>query len=116
MRRLASWSLARVVGAWLAWFGLIVAALAFDVMRHWQTSAPAQRPESAVEPGGPDTFGTANTARQQTLPEQHTDFVYSFVIDRVILLRWAVVVLGPPTLLTAAWLYSRRSPRPDHPT
>jgi hypothetical protein len=69
-----------------------------------------------VEPGGVDTVVAEKTARQATQPEKHTDFVYSIVIDRVILLRWAIVVLGPPTLLTAAWLYSRRSPRPEQPT
>ncbi|HZI77242.1 MAG TPA: hypothetical protein VFD73_25030 [Gemmatimonadales bacterium] len=112
MRRLASWSLDRVVGAWLAWFGLIVAALAFDVMRHWQTSAPAQRPESAAEPGKLDMIGAANTARQPTVPEQHTDFVYSVVVDRMMLMKLAILVIGPPTLLTGAGLYSRRSTHP----
>ena len=112
MRRLASWSLDRVVGAWLAWFGLIVAALAFDVMRHWQTSAPAQRPVSAAEPGKLDTVGAAKTAREPTVPEQHTDFVYSIVVDRMMLLKLAILVIGPPTLLTALWLYSHRSMHP----
>ena len=120
MRRLTCWSLAQISLVWLAWFALIVGVLAFDLRRHWQASVEGQRLASPAEALGFDTAGSAsNTARPSTvrhLPEQHTDFVYSVVLDRVTILKFAILFIGPPGLLTAAWLYRRRPRHPGRPT
>jgi hypothetical protein len=39
--------------------------------------------------------------------EQHTDLVYSVVADDVALLKTVLIIIGPPGLLTALWLYAR---------
>ena len=87
MRGLATWSNRRVRALWLAWFALVGCLVAVKLWRHWQRQAPA--PVSAG------------------LPEQHTDYVYSVVLDDVALLKTALLLLGPPALLTALWLYLR---------
>jgi hypothetical protein len=115
-----SWSLATISLVWLAWFALIVGVLAFNVRRQWQASVRGKTPASPAEALGFDTAGAAsNTARPPAvkyLPEQHTDFVYSVVLDRVTILKFAVLFIGPPGLLTAAWLYGRRNRHPGRPT
>ena len=113
MRRLASWSSYQVLRVWLAWCGLVVVLLAFNFIRYLQMSGRAERPQSSAESLVLDTSGSApNSAihqRLKYLPEQHTDFVYSVVIDRMLLLKFSILLIGPPALLTAAWLYARRS-------
>ncbi len=87
MRGPATWSGGKVRAVRLAWFGLVGCLFVVKLWRQWQRQAPA--PVSAV------------------LPEQHTDYVYSVVLDDVALLKTALLLLGPPALLTALWLYLR---------
>jgi hypothetical protein len=96
MRRLATWSNRRVQALWLAWFGLVGCLVMVKLWRQWQRQAPA--PVSAV------------------LPEQHTDYVYSVVFDDVALLKTALLLLGPPAILTALWLYLRHGSHRGPPT
>jgi len=46
------------------------------------------------------------------LPEQHTDLVYSVVLDQRTLVKAVLLLLGPPGVLTAVWLYTRRRSEP----
>ena len=115
MGHLATWSSRRVQALWLAWFGLLVGFVVLDVWRQRQSQAPPavsmvadsirdsvirMAPESATTTAG-------QSKRLQSLPEQHTDFVYSVVLDDVALLKAVLILFGPPGILTALWLYAR---------
>lgn len=97
MRGLATWSNRRLQALWLAWVGLVVCLVVVKLWRQWQRPAPA--PISAV----PDSI-------------VHTDFVYSVVVDDVALLKTVLLLLGPPGLLTALWLYLRHGSHSVPPT
>jgi hypothetical protein len=96
MRGLATWSKRRIQALWLAWFGVVGCLVVVKLWRQWQRQAPA--PVSAV------------------LPEQHTDYVYSVVIDDVLLWKTVLLLLGPPALVTVLWLYLRHGFRRGPPT
>lgn len=124
MGGLATWSNRRLQALWLAWVGLLVCLVVVKLWRQWQRPAPA--PISAVPDSLVDSVWrmTADSAavttphgnRLQVLPEQHTDFVYSVVVDDVALLKTVLLLLGPPGLLTALWLYLRHSSHRGPPT
>jgi hypothetical protein len=73
----------RILALWLAWFGLLAALIGLKARREWQRRASAG-------------------------PEQHTDLVYSVVVDKRTLLKTILAVVGPPGILTWVWLYLRR--------
>jgi hypothetical protein len=99
---LATWTSRRILALWLAWFGLLTALAVLNVPRQWQRQAA---PSVSVESlGGP----VGVRQRLKVLPEQHTDFVYSVIVDTGALLKTFLVLLGPPGILTAVWLYARR--------
>jgi hypothetical protein len=100
----------RILPLWLAWFGLLAALVLLNVRRQWQRQAPAS--VSAESPG----VVTGGGKRLKILPQQHTDFVYSVVLDNGTLLKAVLLLLGPPGLLTAVWLYTRRRRPPGPPT
>jgi hypothetical protein len=91
MRHLANWSRGRIQVLWLAWFGLLVGFVVLDVWRQWQRQ------------------------KLEAPPEQHTDLVYSVVADDVDLFKTVLIIIGPPGLLTAIWLYARHrwQPKPS---
>ena len=115
MGHLATWSSRRVQALWLAWFGLLVGLVVLDVWREWQSQAPApvlvaaHSIRDSVMRMAPEstTMTTGQSKRLQSLPEQHTDFVYSVVVDDVALLKAVLILFGPPGILTALWLYAR---------
>jgi hypothetical protein len=120
MRGLATWSGRMVLGLWLAWFGLLIIFVALSVRRQWQSQVAAAvfaLPDSTAGPSA-DSAPTAVTEKKrlQSLPEQHTDVVYSVVVDDVDLLRTSLVLFGPPGLLTVLWLYARHRRDPQGPT
>jgi hypothetical protein len=100
----------RILALWLGWFCLLAALLVLNVRRQWQRQAPAS--VSAESPG----VGTGGGKHLEVLPQQHTDFVYSVVLDNGAALKAVLVLLGPPGLLTAVWLYVRRRWQPRPPT
>lgn len=100
----------RILALWLAWFGLVAALFVLDVRREWQRLASAR--VSAKSSG----VGTGESKRLEVLPEQHTDFVYSVVVDNRTLLKTVLLLLAPPGTLTAVWLYVRRRWEPGPPT
>jgi hypothetical protein len=110
MAPLATSTSQRILALWLAWFGLLAALVLLNVRRQWQRQAPAG--VSAESPG----VATGGSTRLKVLPQQHTDFVYSVVVDNGALLKAVLVLLGPPGLLTAVWLYARRRRQPGPPT
>jgi hypothetical protein len=110
MAPLATWTSRRILTLWLAWFGLLAALAGLNVRRQWQRQAPAS--VSAESPG----VVTGGSEHLKVLPQQHTDFVYSVVVDNGALLKAVLVLLGPPGILTAAWLYARRRWQPGPPT
>jgi hypothetical protein len=91
-----------ILALWLAWFGLLAALVALNLRREWQRQPSAR---VFAEPSG---IGPGESKRLKVLPEQHTDFVYSVVLARGTLLKTVFVLLGPPGVLTAVWLYARR--------
>jgi hypothetical protein len=99
MRHLATWSGRRIQVLWLAWLGLLVGVVVPDVRRQWQSQKLAA-PKSAAMASG-------ENKSLEALPEQHTDFVYSVVPDDVALLKIVLILIGPPGILTAIWLYAR---------
>ena len=123
MDRLATWSSRQVLALWLAWVSLLVCLGMLDVRRQWQSQAPA--PGSEVTDSIVDSvvrmaaesaaMATGQRKRLQVLPEQHTDFVYSVVVDDIALLKTVLALLGPPGILTALWLYARHRRNRDHP-
>jgi hypothetical protein len=100
----------RILALWLAWFGLLVALVVLNVRRQWQRQASASAP--AESPG----VATGKSKRLKVLPEQHTDFVYSVVIEKTTLVKAVLMLVGPPGILTAVWLYVRRRWEPGPPT
>jgi hypothetical protein len=98
--RLAAWSGQRVLALWLVWFGLLLGVEALRVQREYHR-APATTNPADSGPG-------PERRRLKYLPEQHTDFVYSVVITPESSLRPALLLLGPPGLITLLWLYARR--------
>ena len=105
MRRLATWSSSRILALWLTWFGLLLCLFVFHVRhvrRHSQSQpspiASAESASVAAEPG----------QRLTVLPAQHTDFVYSIVLDTETLLKTLLLLVGPPGIVTAGWLYARK--------
>ena len=110
MAPLDSWTSRRILAIWLAWFGLLAALVVLKVWRQWQRQATAR--VSAESPG----VATGESGRLKVLPEQHTDFVYSVVVDNGALLKTVLLLLGPPGILTAVWLYARRRWEPGPPT
>jgi hypothetical protein len=110
MAPLATWTSRRILTLWLAWFGLLAALAGLNVRRQWQRQAPAS--VSAESPG----VVTGGSEHLKVLPQQHTDFLYSVVVDNGALLKAVLVLLGPPGILTAAWLYARRRWQPGPPT
>jgi hypothetical protein len=110
MAPLATSTSQRILALWLAWFGLLAALVLLNVRRQWQRQAPAT--VSAESPG----VATGGSNRLEVLPQQHTDFVYSVVVDNRALLNAVLMLLGPPGLLTAVWLYTRRRREPGPPT
>jgi hypothetical protein len=110
MRPLDSRTTWRILALWLAWFGLLAALAGLSVRRQWQRQPPAS--VSAESPG----VATGGSKRLKVLPQQHTDFVYSVVVDKGALLKAVLVLLGPPGILTAVWLYARRRYQPGPPT
>jgi hypothetical protein len=120
MRGLATWSGRMVLGLWLAWFGLLIIFVALSVRRQWQSqvrAAVSAQADSSARPSA-DSAPTAvsEKKRLQSLPEQHTDVVYSVVGDDVDLLKTSLVLFGPPGLLTVLWLYARHRRDPEGPT
>ena len=107
MRHLAAWSRRRIQVLWLAWFGLLVGFALLDVWRQWQKQKVAA-PKLAATANGGTTLGEPS-------PEQHTDLVYSVVVDDVPLLKTVLILIGPPGILTALWLYARHRWPPDRP-
>jgi hypothetical protein len=107
VRHLATWSRRRVQVLWLAWFGLLVGVLVLDVGRQWQRQKLA----------APKSAGMASSESKplEPLPEQHTDLVYSVVADDVALWKTVLILIGPPGLLTALWLYARHRWHPGSP-
>src|SRR4051812_22292117 len=103
----------------MAWFGILACVFAFKVGRQWQRAAPAGVPESTPASVKSQTAEPAPTAaehaRLQYLPEQHTDYVYS-VVPGDVTLKDLLVLIGPPGLLTFAWVYARRRRHPRAPT
>jgi hypothetical protein len=110
MPPLATSTSRRILTLWLAWFGLLAALVVLNVRRQWQRQAPAS--VSAESPG----VATGGSKRLKVLPQQHTDFVYSVVVDNSALLKAVLVLPGPPGFLTAVWLYVRRRWQPGPPT
>ena len=99
----------RILALWLAWFGLLAALVVVNVRREWQRQAPARvSAESGV--------ATGESKSLKALPEQHTDFVYSVIVDNEGLLKMVLVLVGPPAILTAIWLYLRGRWEPGPPT
>ena len=121
MRRLATWSRQRVQVLWVAWFGLLVGLVVLDVRRQWHRQGPAAVSAVADSVGqsvirvAPDSAAMASQPLQ-ALPGQHTDFVYSVVADDVALLKTVLILIGPPGILTAVWLYARHRWHPGPPT
>jgi len=120
IRGLATWSGRMVLGLWLAWFGLLIIFVALSVRRQWQSqvrAAVSAQADSSARPSA-DSAPTAvsEKKRLQSLPEQHTDVVYSVVGDDVDLLKTSLVLFGPPGLLTVLWLYARHRRDPEGPT
>jgi hypothetical protein len=120
MRALATWSGRMVLGLWLAWFGLLVGFVALSVRRQWRSQVAAAvfaLPDSTARPSG-DSAPTAVSGKErlQSLPEQHTDVIYSVVGDQIDLLKTSLVLFGPPGLLTVLWLYARHRRDPEGPT
>jgi hypothetical protein len=109
MAPLATSNSQRILALWLAWFGLLAALVLIDVRRQRQSQAPGT--VSAQSPGVP----TGGSNRLKVLPQQHTDFVYSVVVDNGTMVKAALLLLGPPVLLTAVWLYARRRSQPRPP-
>ena len=109
MGRLATCTTRRVLALWLAWFGLLVFIVLLDVRHQWQSQV------SAVVSAESAGVATGESKRLKVLPEQHTDFVYSVVVDNVALLKTVLVLLGPPGILTAVWLYARHRWHPGPP-
>jgi len=124
MGGLATWSSRRVSALWLAWFGLLSCLVVLNVWRQWRDRAPpavSEVPDSIVgsvlrAPTDSAAVATGENKRLKVLPEQHTDFVYSVVVDDVALLKWILVLVGPPGILTAVWLYARHRWHPGPPT
>jgi hypothetical protein len=124
MDRLATWSSRQVLALWLAWVSLLVCLGMLDVRRQWQSQAPA--PGSGMTDSIVDSvvrmaaesaaMATGQRKRLQVLPEQHTDFVYSVVVDDIALLKTVLALLGPPGILTALWLYARHRRQPGPAT
>ena len=108
----ATWSSQRVGALWLAWFGLLGCLLVLNVWRQWRDRAPPAVSEALDSAA----VATGENKPLQVLPEQHTDFVYSVVVDDVAMLNWIFVLVGPPGILTAVWLYTRHRRRPGPPT
>src|SRR6476620_3676631 len=103
MRHLATWSSSRVLTLWLTWFGLLLSLFVLhvrQVRRQSQSQAApivsAESASMAAEPG----------QRRTVLPEQHTDFVYSIVLDPEALPKTLWLLVGPPGIVTAVWLYA----------
>ena len=103
MAGLATWSSRRVSALWLAWFGLLSCLVVLNVWRQWRDRAPA-------------AVATGENKRLAVLPEQHTDLVYSVVVDDIPLLKWILLLVCPPGILTAVWLYARHRWHPGSPT
>jgi hypothetical protein len=124
MGRLATWSSRRVQAVWLAWFGLLVGLVVLDVWQLWQRQAPAavsvvfDSVRDSVMRVAPEStaMATGQNKPLQALPEQHTDIVYSVVADDVALLKTVLILIGPPGILTALWLYTRHRWHPGPPT
>jgi hypothetical protein len=110
MAPLATWISRRILALWLAWFGLLAAVVVLNVRRQWQ------RQTSASAPAESQPIATKESTRLTVLPEQHTDFVYSVVIDNAALVKAILVLVGPPGILTAVWLLLRRRREPGPPT
>ena len=115
MRRLAAWSGQRILAVWLGWFGLLVGLLVFQLQRqiHYDRMAVSQQPGAITDSGSHQTRmspsrGDPPRPHLELLPEQHTDFVYSVVPEAGETTEAALVLLAPPGLLTALWLYARR--------
>jgi hypothetical protein len=104
-----TWTSRRILALWLAWFGLLAALLLLNVRRQWHRQAAASaRAESPAVASG-------QSKRLKGVPEQHTDFVYSVVVDNTALLEAVLLLVGPPGIPTAVWLYVRRLRRPGPP-
>jgi hypothetical protein len=123
-RSLAAWSNRRLQALWLACVGLLVCLVVVKLWHQWQRQPPApisEVPDSIVDSVWRMTAESAAVTapqgnRLQVLPEQHTDFVYSVVVDDVALLKTVLLLLGPPGLLTALWLYMRHGSGRRPPT
>jgi|1185.fasta_scaffold695207_2 hypothetical protein len=100
----------RILALWLAWFGLLATLVVLNLHREWQRQASAR--VSVESPG----LGAGESNRLKVLPNEHTDFVYSVVVDNEALLKTVLLLLGPPGILTAVWLYVRRRWEPGPPT
>jgi hypothetical protein len=112
MGRLATWSSRGLLALWLAWFGLLFGLFILHVRhvhRQWQSQpSPVVSAESAsvaLPPG----------QRLTVLPEQHTDFVYSLVLDTKTLLKTLLILVGPPGIATALWYAQQRRHRGPPP-
>ena len=116
MRHLAAWSSQLVLALWLVWFGLVLGSVGLRIQRevHRQISAASPQglesiPESLPAKTNPAASEPAlQRGRLKSLPEQHTDFVYSVTPTTTGSLKAIIVLCGPPGLLTLLWLEARR--------
>jgi hypothetical protein len=111
MRRLAAWPGHRIFLVWLGWFGLLVGLMLFQLARqiHHYRMTVSQQPQTITDSGS-SRPAPRNDSRGhlELLPEQHTDFVYSVVVEPGESTKAGLVLLVPPGLLTALWVYARR--------
>ena len=106
MRHLATWSSRRILALWLAWCGVLLCLYVLQV-RH-VVRQQSQSQASPIVPRESASAGAEPGQRLPVLPEQHTDFVYSIVLDTKVVLKTLLVLVGPPGILTAVWLYARQ--------
>ncbi|MFL5471088.1 MAG: hypothetical protein ACJ8AM_01910 [Gemmatimonadales bacterium] len=117
---MATWSGRLILGLWLAWFGLLAGLVAVNIWRQWRTQVAAAvyaLPDSTARPSAESApTAVGEKKRLQSLPEQHTDVVYSVVAEEVDLLKTSLALFGPPGLLTVLWWYARHRREPEGST
>ena len=112
MGRLAAWSGRKILALWAAWFGLLSGLFVLHVR---QVRRQLQSEASPVVPAESGPRSAELGQRPSGLPEQHTDLVYSVVFDTKALLKEILVLVGPPGIATALWVYARRRRDPEPP-
>ena len=113
MKPLRNWSYRQIALTWLGWLGFLLALevfVAWKAIEHQRLTKEAERQRTV--PAQTDSTHHHLTA----VPTQHTEVIFNYVGMAPLSVTNLLVLVGPPGIVTLAWLWTRRRRSDAAPT